>query len=318
MDTCITVWQWPEQERWYDEGIRRSLQLISEAGFTHINWNPDSGNSYMLSEAEISFTADMVRASGLKVKSVHGSNGRNPISEVRWRKDGSIGRETRRDILSPHEWQRESGVELVKNRVALASAFGSPDIVLHVDITDDVFRSPESEEAFFRPLQISFEALQPYCREKGVKIAVETLFCASAESFLLLYDRLFGWFSPEFLGLCLDTGHWEIIEPGGCSILEKFGDRLITTHINDNFGATDDHMLPFDGRIDWDTVMRAIAATCYEPPLNFETHIDRYSMPEAAFYQRAHKVATRLEGMLQAYRDRSKGDDQPNQLRNVG
>lgn len=318
MDTCITVWQWPDDERWYDDGIRRSLRLITEAGFTHINWNPDSGNSYMLSDAEISFTAGMVRASGLKVKSVHGTNGRNPISEVQWRKDRRVGKETRRDILSPHEWQRQSGVELVRNRVDLASAFGSPDVVLHIDITDEVFHSKVAEEVFFAPLWISLEELQPYCVEKRVKIAVETLFCASAHSFLMLYDRLFARFPPEFVGLCLDTGHWEMIEPGSCSVLEKFGDRLITTHINDNFGATDDHLLPFDGRIDWQFVTRAIASTGYEPPLNLETHIDRYGMPEAAFYQRAHKVAVRLEEKIYAFRNRPHSDNHSEQVRSVG
>ncbi|MFB9950942.1 sugar phosphate isomerase/epimerase family protein [Rhizobium puerariae] len=317
MDTCITVWQWPDDERWYDEGIKRSLRLISEAGFTHINWNPDSGNSYMLSDAEIAFTAEMVRASGLKVKSVHGTNGRNPISEVQWRKDRRLGRETRRDILSPHEWQRQSGVELVRNRVDLAAAFGSPDIVMHIDITDDVFRSTDAEEVFFTPLWASLEELQPYCLKKGVKIAAETLFCASSESFLLLYDRLFDRFPEEFIGLCLDTGHWEMIDPGACTVLEQFGDRLITTHINDNLGATDDHLLPFDGRIDWETVTRLIAGTRYEPPLNLETHIDRYSMPEAAFYRRAHKVAIRLEKLIAAYRMNDFNAERPEQVHSV-
>lgn len=317
MDTCITVWQWPQEERWYDEGVRQSLRLISEAGFTHINWNPDSGNSYMLSGAEIAFTADMVHASGLKVKSLHGSNGRNPISEVRWRKDRRTGMETRRDILSPHEWQRRSGVELVKNRVDLASAFGAPDVVMHIDITDAVFRSREAEQAFFAPLWASLEELQPYCVEKRVKIAVETLFCASASSFLQLYDRLFARFPAEFIGLCLDTGHWEMIAPGSCSVVEQFGDRLITTHINDNFGATDDHLLPFDGRIEWEAVTRAIAATNYEAPLNLETHIDRYSMPERAFYQRAHKVAVRLEEQISAYRGMPRNNRKAGHVRGV-
>jgi sugar phosphate isomerase/epimerase len=317
MDTCITIWQWPKEDRWYDEGIKQSLQLMSEAGFTHINWNPDSGNSYMLSDAEISFTAEMVRASGLKVKSVHGSNGRNSISEVRWLKDRRVGQETRRDILSPHEWQRQSGVELVKNRVDLAAAFGSPDIVMHIDITDDVFRSIDAEEAFFAPLWTSLEELQPYCLKQGVKIAVETLFCASAQSFLLLYDRLFTRFPAEFLGLCLDAGHWEMIEPGSCSVLEQFGNRLITTHINDNFGATDDHMLPFDGRIDWDSITRAIAATKYEPPLNLETHIDRYRIPEAAFYQRAHKVAVQLEKKIAIHRGRLRRAERREEVHSV-
>lgn len=44
-------------------------------------------------------------------------------------------------------------------------------------------------------------------------------------------------------------------------MLDKYGDRLIATHLNDNLGVsdfdgkvtwTDDlHLLPFDGIIDW-------------------------------------------------------------------
>ncbi|KJF65225.1 hypothetical protein RS75_24345 [Rhizobium nepotum 39/7] len=81
-----------------------------------------------------------------------------------------------------------------------------------------------------------------------------------------------------------------MIAPGSCSVVEQYGDRLITTHINDNFGATDDHLLPFDGRIDWEAVTRAIAATKYEAPLNLETHIDRYGMAEGHFISERTKL----------------------------
>ncbi|MBY3246119.1 hypothetical protein HFO16_32930 [Rhizobium laguerreae] len=91
-----------------------------------------------------------------------------------------------------------------------------------------------------------------------------------------------------------------MIASGSCSVVEQFGDRLITTHINDNFGATDDHLLPFDGRIGWEAATRAIAATKYEPPLNMET--------ERTFYQRAHKVAVRLEEQILAYRGMPRND----------
>ncbi len=120
MDTCITVWHWPTQERWFDEGIRTSLDLVRHAGFTHINWNPDAGSSYWMADAEIEFTRRIVAEAGLKVHSVHSTNGRNTVSEL-------IGPvpftfESRKDIRSPHEWQRLSGVELLKNRIDLAAA----------------------------------------------------------------------------------------------------------------------------------------------------------------------------------------------------
>lgn len=304
MDTCITIWHWPHQERWYDEGIRNSLALIKEAGFTHINWNPDSGSSYWLADAEIEFTSKMVAEAGLKVHSVHASNGRNPVSEIGHYKPGPYALEMRKDFLSAHEWQRRSGVELLRNRVDLAAALDSPNVVLHIDVTDDVFRTEASQREFFGPLFQSLDEIQPYCFEKRVQIAVETLFCATASSFLNLYDCLFARYSKEFIGVCFDCGHWELIEPGKLTVLERFGDRLIATHIHDNFGAKDDHLLPFDGRLDWSAITTAIAATPYRTPLNFETPMDRYGMREAAYYRRAHAVAIRLEEMIAQARQR--------------
>jgi sugar phosphate isomerase/epimerase len=245
-----------------------------------------------------------VADAGLKVHSVHGSNGRNPITEIGHKNPGPFAMETRKDFLSPHEWQRRSGVELLRNRVDLAAAFQSPNIVLHIDINDNVFGSEAAERAFFDPLFQSLDEIRPYCVEKGIQIAAETLLCANAQNFLNLYDRLFARYGKEFIGVCFDCGHWELIEPGKLSVLERFADRLIATHIHDNFGAMDNHLLPFDGRLDWHTITSAIAATPYQTPLNFETPMDRYGIPESAYYRRAHSVAVRLEEMVAEARAR--------------
>ncbi|PCK78176.1 hypothetical protein CPT34_25980 [Rhizobium sophoriradicis] len=305
MDTCITVWHWATHERWYDEGIRRSLELIREAGFTHINWNPDSGSSYLLADAEIEFTCRIVAEAGLRTHSVHASNGVNPVSELAHAGPAPYAMETRKNILSPHEWQRQSGVELLKNRVDLAAALGAPNVVLHVDITDDTFRDSGTEHSFFEPLYRSLDDIEAYCMERKVQIAVETLVKASAKNYHKLYARLFDRYDANFIGLCYDSGHWELVEPGKVSVLELYGDRLLATHIHDNFGAKDDHLLPFDGRLDWNAITKAIAATSYVTPLNFETPMDRYVLAELSYYRRAQTIAVRLEGMIAAARGRA-------------
>jgi len=305
LETCITVWPTPKHPRWYDEGMRESLGLIREAGFTHVNFTTDGGSSYMFSGPEINFTARMIHDAGLKVKSLHASNGRNGILEVSSRQDRTPVMETRRDIGSPHEWQRLSGIELVQNRVALAAALGSPDAILHIEIDDTVFRSPETEAAFFDPFWYSLDALEPFCRAHGVKIAVENLLGASADSWVLLFDRLFQRYDASFIGMCFDTGHWfAAAGPGDMTLLDRHGDRLIATHVHDNFGVMDEHLLPFDGRIDWPIYMKAIAGTACEMPLNLETPPDRHNLPESAFFKRAHRAAVQLETMVLVERGR--------------
>ena len=83
----------------------------------------------MLARTEIDFAVQLVRTSGLKVKSMHASNGRNPVSEVRTRNNPTPAFEDRKDIGSLHEWQRQSGLELLQNRIDLAAALGSPDAI---------------------------------------------------------------------------------------------------------------------------------------------------------------------------------------------
>ena len=37
-------------------------------------------------------------------------------------------------------------------------------------------------------------------------------------------------------------------------------DRVVTTHIHDNHGEKDEHLLPFEGTIDWDAAFALFAA----------------------------------------------------------
>jgi sugar phosphate isomerase/epimerase len=37
-------------------------------------------------------------------------------------------------------------------------------------------------------------------------------------------------------------------------------ERVATTHIHDNHGEKDEHLLPYEGTIDWDASLAAIAA----------------------------------------------------------
>jgi sugar phosphate isomerase/epimerase len=56
--------------------------------------------------------------------------------------------------------------------------------------------------------------------------------------------------SNDKFGFCYDSSHDNLtLEP--LTILEKYGSRLIATHISDNYGENDDHMLPYGGLFNW-------------------------------------------------------------------
>ena len=305
METCITCWHLPNHPRWFDEGIRHSLNEIRLAGFSHVNWNPDAGYSYVYADSEMDHVAGMLDAAGLKAWSVHGSHGKNTVSEV-----GTPHTETRKDFLSPNEWQRQAGLDLIRNRLEFCRRIGSPNLVMHVDLDEAELRTAEGHRVFYNRLHRSFDEIAEDCVRTGVRIAVENLTAAPIERILEMFGILFGRHSSEVVGLCYDCGHAELADPGRFRILEDFGDRLIATHLHDNRSVKDDHLLPGDGNIDWDRLIDLIAATSYEPPLNFETpyrvYGHGYSLGEAAFYQRAQTRIVALEAQLSEIRDRGR------------
>ena len=54
------------------------------------------------------------------------------------------------------------------------------------------------------------------------------------------------------------------------ALVKRFGKKLFTTHLQDNFGLNDDHQAPGFGYIDWKALIPAILATDYQGPLMME------------------------------------------------
>lgn len=82
------------------------------------------------------------------------------------------------------------------------------------------------------------------------------------------------------VGLCLDTGHanlnYERIEEE----IERLGDYLIATHIADNHGVKDEHLMPYFGTICWEKVIKAFNAISYEQYLTYEVMFFTSKLPQ--------------------------------------
>jgi sugar phosphate isomerase/epimerase len=71
------------------------------------------------------------------------------------------------------------------------------------------------------------------------------------------------------VGICLDYGHAHLMGDLGDAI-ETVSGHLLTTHVHDNGGRRDDHLVPFAGSIDWDQAMMATQKIGYEGTIMFE------------------------------------------------
>lgn len=71
------------------------------------------------------------------------------------------------------------------------------------------------------------------------------------------------------VGICLDYGHANLIGDVAEAI-ETISGHLATTHVHDNGGRRDDHLVPFAGKIDWDVAMMSTQKIGYDGVLMLE------------------------------------------------
>ncbi len=53
-------------------------------------------------------------------------------------------------------------------------------------------------------------------------------------------------------------------------MIRTLGPRLKALHVNDNRGKGDDHLCPYMGLNDWDSILKALAEVDYKGDLTFE------------------------------------------------
>ena len=119
----------------------------------------------------------------------------------------------------------------------------------------------------------NFRIVAEKARALGVQIALEN---TEGEEYLarLLNDLA----DLPNVGFCWDTGH-ELCYNRSQDMTALYGDRLISTHLNDNLGITDPehifwtddlHLLPFDGISDWQSIANRLNRCGFTGPLTFE------------------------------------------------
>jgi len=102
----------------------------------------------------------------------------------------------------------------------------------------------------------------------GVRVALEVIPnpLSSPETLVRLIEEDL---EPLDVGICLDYGHAHLMGDLGDAI-ETISGHLWTTHVHDNGGRDDDHLVPFSGTIDWDRAMLATQKIGYDDVLMFE------------------------------------------------
>lgn len=139
----------------------------------------------------------------------------------------------------------------------------------------------------------SIEAVHEKASEVGVRLALEVIPNAlSAPDSLvrLIEDDL----ELDGIGICLDVGH-AFMMGDAVEAVETCSGHLWTTHLHDNQGRSDDHLVPYDGGIDWDGVLLALQKIGYDGAWMFE--VANTGAPHAVL-DRASRARRRFEDAL--------------------
>ena len=96
------------------------------------------------------------------------------------------------------------------------------------------------------------------------------------------------------VGICLDFGHAHL-DGDLVDAIETVSGHLLATHVHDNRGRTDDHLVPLEGTIDWPAALTALQKVGYGDTLMLE--IAAHGSPRDTL-RRARKARERMERLL--------------------
>ncbi len=127
----------------------------------------------------------------------------------------------------------------------------------------------------------------------GVRVALEVIpnALSTPESLVALLERDL---DVTFAGICLDFGHAFM---GGDvpDAVETVAEHLIATHVHDNHGREDEHLVPYFGSIDWGAVLMTMQKVGFEGTYMME--VANKSTP-AAVLEEARRARQRFERAL--------------------
>ncbi len=155
------------------------------------------------------------------------------------------------DLSSSDNSVRTKAVDRLKLAIDDALELQIPIVIIHA-------HRREAPQQLSSLGQRSFTELIEAASRANILLAVENTLDSIAP-----LDWILSQFPPSTVGLCYDSGHDHLASGRTFDLLRRWGHRLLTTHIHDNLGQSDDHLIPGQGLIDWPAFIRAFPWQIY-------------------------------------------------------
>jgi sugar phosphate isomerase/epimerase len=184
--------------------------------------------------------------------------------------------------------KRQAAVREADAALNIARELGAGVFVVHLG-TPTVQGGENSRTAAFRSVEDICRLAEPM----DIRVALEVMPnpLSDAAQLVAMLDR-----DLEFpkAGVCLDFGH-AFLMGDVVDQIETVAEHLIATHVHDNGGKKDDHLVPFDGRINWDMALMTMQKVGYDGTYMME--LANVSTP-AEVLRKAQAARKRFEKLL--------------------
>ena len=178
-------------------------------------------------------------------------------------------------------------VEKYKKNIKDCSENGIPIVVIHLT---SGYNAPMYCEIGLKRIKKIVE----YAKKLNIKIAFEN---TKIKGYL---EYVFENIKDENIGLCFDVGHYHAHFDDELNF-ELFKNRIFAVHLHDNDKSDDLHLLPFDGTIDWNTVVLKLKEYNYEGPITLELcyRYDYLKLTLDEFYKKGYDTGIKLAEMFE-------------------
>jgi sugar phosphate isomerase/epimerase len=236
---------------------REHLVHIAAHGFESIELFATRSHFDYRDDAAIDELAEWLSDTRLTLHSVHA-----PIMEA-MRHGKWVGALS---TASGDEARRKAAVAEIGAALNIARRLPFTQLVVHLGVPTSEQAAPGDNQpnAALR----SVEEIVALATPLGVGVALEVIpnALSSAGALVRLVEEDL---EDIRVGVCLDYGHAHLMGDLGEAI-EALSGHLSTTHLHDNRGKRDEHLVPFAGSIDWDLAMMETQKIGYDGVMMLE------------------------------------------------
>lgn len=267
---------------YHDQRLSRDhLAQVAGYGFESIELFATRSHFDYHDAGAIGRLAQWLKETGLTLHSIHA-----PITDHFGAGSDAVSYST----ASADNAQRQVAVREAEAALAIARQIPAKFMVLHLGVPGSRAASGDNTRA---AASRSAEEICTLAEPLGVRVTLEVIpnDLSSAQAVVTMLDRDF---EGTSVGLCMDFGHAHLMGDVADAI-EIAAEHLITTHVHDNRRREDDHLVPYQGTIDWPAALVTMRKIGYDGTYMME--LANTGSPTAVL-EEARRARQRIERAL--------------------